>query len=641
MDALRVKLDNDDDEHSIQEYLDDEQMKTLHTLKLYLDQRYAVGDDTIDDWKYDLIKETIQKRDPNYVPPIGVKIKEAENRIDLPYYLGSMNKYKPEDVKDIARWLVDNRAAQYMVSSKLDGVSCLAVFENGRVKLYTRGDGYEGGDITHLAPYIKSVPKNLKTDIAVRGELLIRDAVFHDKHSRKYKNPRNMVAGLTGANTSRDGMLDLVFVAYEIVGDDMEMPKPSKQMKMLKTLGFTVVKHELIDEITLEVLIGLHIKYKTDDIFELDGIIIQADVPYVREMGSNGNPSYAFAFKMRMKDDVVETTILEVDWNISKHGKIIPRIFVEPVELAGATVGKASAFNAKYVVDNQLGPGAVIMITRSGQVIPFIVSVVEPADEPQMTEYDYKWDETRVNIIATNPAQIGSTVCVKIIAGFFEKMGIKHVSKQTVRKMHEQGLDSLLKIIAASEQDFIDIGLGPGISKRSYTNIHNGLQNISLPVVIGASGVLGEGMGRKRVELLFENFPTILEDYRRMSEEELIEKIAGFSGFGDVTARGIVPRINWADKLVNDLSKYATFKSTEKVSSELEGQKYVMSGFRDKDLAEAIVSRGGKVTTSVSKNTTGLIIKNDAARNTSKPQKAAELGVAIYTKDEFIEQFIH
>jgi DNA ligase (NAD+) len=614
-------------------YLSEEKLTILHKIKLHLDDiYYNTGESSVEDYKYDLLKETLTIRDPDYVPPVGAKLRQGENRTQLPYWLGSADKITPQQPEVLNRWVRDNKSKNYVVSSKLDGVSCLLVRENNKINLYTRGDGEIGADISYLTNYF-NIPK-LSEDIAVRGELIMKKGDFNDKHSESYKNPRNMVSGLISGKTARKGLEDIHFVVYEIVGDSM--PKPSEQLKKLNKLGFEVVNFEIISDLTIDTLSEIYPRFREESEYELDGIIVQSDSPYDRNI--SGNPDYMFAFKMLLDDAIFETEVKEIEWNMSKWGQLKPVVIVDPVETGGITMTRATAHNAKYVVDNNLGRGAKIKITRSKEVIPYIVEVVKQAKKPDMPEIDYIWDKNEVNIFAK---EYDDTMCVKLISNFFAKLGIKHVSEATVKKMFENGLDDLIKIVSADKKRLLQIPeFKEKSAERIYTNIHNGLQDVKIPDVVGASGVLGFGIGSKKMNTLLRGIPDILTMYKEKTEEQLIAEIIKVEGFSDLTAKKIVHNLRYADLLIKKLSKYAKFKKEKKVSQKLQGQKIVMTGFRDKKLEEDIISRGGNVTGSVSKNTTILIVAKKGGKLSGKLEKAESLGIPIYEKDEFIRQYI-
>ena len=129
-----IKLISNYSDSELEKYLKIEDINLLHKIKLYLDDKYYnTGDSTgLNDFQYDLLKETLQKRDPLYIPPIGAKIRTSDNRVELPFWLGSMNKLKPEDVSDFNKWLSKNESKEYIIEDKLDGISCLLISNKGK-----------------------------------------------------------------------------------------------------------------------------------------------------------------------------------------------------------------------------------------------------------------------------------------------------------------------------------------------------------------------------------------------------------------------------------------------------------------------------------------------------------------------------
>jgi len=618
---------------NLQKYLDTEKISRLYHVKIHLDDLYYnVGESPISDRRYDMLVDTLKKRDPKYSPKIGAKLRKDDNRVILPYWLGSADKITPNEPDAFYRWKKDNPASKYVVSDKLDGVSCLIVHTSNTTKLYTRGDGEVGADITYLLPYFKTIPK-LQHDIAVRGELIIKKRIFQQKYRSEYRNARNMVAGLIGAKTARKGLKDVDFVSYEIVGD--HMPKMSSQLKQLVKLGFLVVNYKIIKKLTIPILEKIYREAKETSSYEIDGMIVQSNVPYDRN--TSGNPEYMFAFKMLFEDAINETVVQRVEWNVSKWGQLKPVVIVEPIDLADVTINRATAHNAKYVKDNGLGPGAIVKIVRSKDVIPYIVDVVKSV-KPQMPNIDYDWDKNHVNIVVKS---FENTICIKLIAEFFAKLGIKHVSEQTIRKMYNHGLTNLFKILGASKRRLMAIPeFGQKSVDRIYTNIHQGLKNVKKTTVLGASGVLGFGIGQKRMEALFLDYPKLLSDYKTMTRNKLINTIISVEGFSYITAEKIADSLKFADILIKKLSKYTTWKESKRVSDNLKGKTFVMTGFRNKTIEEAIAERGGKVTGSVSSKTTALIVKSKQGKLTGKLKKANDLGKPIYTIEEFKNKFL-
>ena len=416
------------------------------------------------------------------------------------------------------------------------------------------------------------------------------------------------------------------------------MPEPSKQLEYLDKLGFKTVRKQIFNfsDITIDNLMGTLVQFKASSPFEIDGIIIQSDSSYIRN--TSGNPDYAFAFKMRLEGNLVESEVVNVEWNISKWGQLKPRIKIIPVQLGGVKITWVTGFNGKFIMDNNIGSGSVIQITRSGDVIPYIVKIVKKASSPDMPDIPYKWNETNVDIYTE---EFGDKMCIKLIANFFTKLGIKQIAEKSVEKIYESGYNTLFKIISATKKDLSNIpGFGSRKAEITFDNLHNGLKNLSLPVVLGASGIFGFGLGQKKINTLLIEFPNILDVYNSMSKTELFNRVLDVEGFSDKSAQKIVDNIDWANKFINGMKYFATFKETNLINNNMVGMKIVFTGFRDKKLEEEVTARGGKITTSVSKNTSILVTKSKVDKPTGKIKKALELGVEVISKEEFITKYI-
>lgn len=630
----------------LKQYFEDLDLKTLHQLKLDIDDQYEYGDVLLDDEQYDLLVDVIKERDPKYVPPIGFKIHDDDNRVIVPYHMGSMDKIRPhvqEEVKEFKQWLKNHETTEYLIEDKLDGVSCLIVVKNGKYTLYKRPgrDGY-GADITPLLKYFKTIPTGLK-NMMVRGELVVKKDVFEKKYKKNmdgsggdYRTQRGMVAGITGAKTVRKGIKDIQFVAYERVYEDGVVGlKPTDQLEELKDLGFITVKRELVDEISINILSELLVRFREESPYEIDGIIVQPNEPYERNL--SGNPTYAFAFKMRRGDAIVDATVIRVKWTV-KRSRIKPRVEIKPVMIDGYKNSSATAFNAKFVENNNIGPGAIIRITRSGDVIPHIISVVKPAAEAQMPDIEYYWGKTGVDIYAIGAQR---EKCISTLHYFFETLVIKGLGEKSVEKIYDSGLDNVFKILMATKKDFEHVeGFGKGLASNTYNNIHNTLKKgVTIAAIIASSSIF-QNFKVKRCDELLSLWPGIFEDYKSMTKFEILQKMLSLPSFGPVLSQVVADNIAWVDVFIQAMKLFATIKTIKLISDNLSGMKIVFTGIRDKDLEEEIHKRGGKVTTNISSKTSALIVKNKADKPSGKQQKAQKLGIPQYEKQEFIDIFI-
>jgi DNA ligase (NAD+) len=611
---------------------------TLIKMKEYLDDKYYNTGEKCEftDEQYDLLKDIITGFDKKEKNKVGIKVREDNNRVKLPYWLGSLDKIKPEDKNKLENWIKKNKCDKYLVENKLDGISCLLTCNKDKINLYTRGDGIIGADITHILKYIKNIPDIKDKDkIAVRGELIMNQKVFEEKYAKDNANPRNMVSGLVNAKILKEEIRDVDFVAYELITDKEYQDSCDNQIKILSDYGFKVVKNNIIsfEELNMAVLGEILLDNRRTSKYEIDGIIIQAIKEYKRN--TKDNPKYAFAFKMTMENNIIEAQVVEIEWNISKHKLLKPRVKIVPVNLNGVTITYASGFNAKFIVENSLGKNSIVKLTRSGDVIPFIVEVIKSSKSPSMPEFKYKWNENKVDIIIEDDEENISEI--KMISSFFSSMGIKNVSDATVEKIYKQGYNTLVKIFKANKEDFEKIeGFQKRLAEKIYNNIHDGLKNTSKDILLGSSGIFGEGIGKRKLKVLFDNFPDILET--RLNKKDLIKKITDIPTYSDKTAEKIVLNLDKAISFLNEVKPFVTFSSRE----EKEGLKdltILFSGFRDVELENKIVENGGKILTSVSKNLKILIVK-DKSSTTSKVEKARSLGVEILKHDEFIDKYM-
>ena len=614
---------------------------TLIKMKEYLDDKYYNTGEKCEftDEQYDVLKDIISGFDKKEKNKVGIKVREDNNRVKLPYWLGSLDKIKPEDKNKLENWIKKNKSDKYLVENKLDGISCLLTCNKDKINLYTRGDGIIGADITHILKYIKNIPDIKDKDkIAVRGELIISQKVFQEKYAKDNANPRNMVSGLVNAKNLKEEIRDVDFVAYELIIDKEYQVSSDIQIKILSDYGFKVVKNNIIsfEELNMGVLGEILLENRRTSKYEIDGIIIQAIKEYKRN--TKDNPKYAFAFKMTMENNIIEAQVDEIEWNISKHKLLKPRVKIIPVNLNGVTITYASGFNAKFIVENSLGKNSIVKLTRSGDVIPFIVEVIKSSKSPSMPEFKYKWNENKVDIIIEDDEENISEI--KMISSFFSSMGIKNVSDATVEKIYKQGYNTLVKIFEANKEDFEKIeGFQKKLAEKIYNNIHDGLKNTSKDILLGSSGIFGEGIGKRKLKVLFDNFPDILET--RLNKKDLIKKISDIPSYSDKTAEKIVLNLDKAINFLNEVKPFVTFNSiTEKTEKgDLKDLTILFSGFRDMELEKKILDNGGKVLTSVSKNLKILIVK-DKSSTTSKVEKARTLGVEILEYDEFIDKYM-
>ena len=584
------------------------------------------------DNQYDIVKEFIEQKYPNNIAIGEIGAEVERNKVTLPYEMASMDKIKP-DTNALKTWISKFRGP-YVLSCKLDGVSGLYVIKDKVPKLYTRGNGKVGQDVSHLIPFLR-LPKT--NNIAIRGEFIIPKAVFEEKYKDTFANPRNMVAGIVNHKHITDTVNDLHFVAYEVIVPEL---KPSAQMEFLGTLNVERVLYQSTNTLTNEMLSNLLVEWRKSYMYEIDGIIVTNDSIYTRK---SGNPEHAFAFKMILSDQVAEAKVVDVLWAPSKDGYLKPRVQIEPINLGGVTITYTTGFNAAFIKDNNIGIGTTIELIRSGDVIPYIKSVTVPSDEPKMPNVPYKWNDTHVDIMLENASE-DPTVKEKNITGFFRGIGVEGLSSGNIARLIKAGFSTVPEIIGMTEEDFLTVeGFKGKLANKIYTGIHEKLNEASIISLMSASNIFGRGFSEKKTSLVLNELPDILisDD----TEEEKIKEVAAIKGMAIKTAEAFVYKIDDFKDFLQEcgLSDKLYSKPEKKAVNEthpLFGKSIVLTGTRDKEIIDFLKDVGANQGSSVSKNTYLVIAKNKD-EDTGKAEEARKLNIPIMTVEEFIQQFIN
>lgn len=591
------------------------------------DAYYCDSKPIMSDNEYDILRETTLSRFPNNNAALEGHTKCAidKMKVDLPYEMWSMDKIKP-DTKALANWKQEY-SGPYVISCKLDGVSGLYSTEGEEPKLYTRGNGKVGQDVSHLIPFMK-LPQT--KGVVIRGEFIIDKTIFKEKYQSSFANPRNFVAGAVNQKKlERDKFNDIDFVVYEVIKPVLS---PSKQMSYLGE-SVIMVENETHNEITNDILSNRLVKWRGDYLYEIDGVICIDDKIYPRE---SGNPDHAFAFKMVLSDQKAEAKVLDVLWAPSKDGYLKPRVQIEPITIGGVSISYATGFNGRFIQDNSIGIGAVISLIRSGDVIPHITEVIQPATTPKMPTQPYIWNETNVDIMLKNKED-NEIVKIKTITGFFRVLGVDGLSDGNVKRIVGAGFDTIPKIIRMSKEDFLTIdGFKDKLSTKISGGIAEKLKTVTLPELMQATNIFGRGFGTRRFQLILGEEPTILTT--KVSNEEKIEKLKLINGMAEKSARKFVGFIPVFHNWIHEAGLKEKLVISEKVeiidtSHPLYGKKYVITGFRDSELSDRLKKYGAKETSAVTKNTDFVIVKDKSAQS-AKIEKAKKLGVTIVTPDE-------
>lgn len=612
----------------------------------------------LSDMEYDILKEYIERRFPQHpaLAAVGAAVpSNAKNKATLPYEMASMNKIKP-DTEALANWMRKYKGP-YVVSCKLDGVSGLYIHEAASKKhrLFTRGDGRVGQDISSILPFL-NLPK-LPVGTAVRGEFLLSKQIFQERHSQSFANARNRVSGILLAKKADPHVLaDIDFVAYEVISPAL---KPSEQMKFLSTHCLNTVYHEVLTALSNEVLSDRLLEKRSTYIYEMDGLVIAEDKIHPR---NTGNPEHAFAFKMVIQDQQAEAKVVDVIWTPSKNGYLKPRVRIEPIRLRGVTIEYATGFNGKFIQENRIGVGAVISMIRSGDVIPFIQSVVVPAERARMPDVPFVWTESGVDILLKD-VENDQTVREKVATAFFVHFKVDGLSAGNISRLFEAGYDSVPRILRMSKQNFLGVD---GFQEKMASKIHDGIrEKMSKATLLDwmvASNRLGRGLGEKKLQLIVKGFPDIALD-ERTSELTKVTQLMSLPGIGKENATEFVKnlpafRAFWVECGSPPFFEGKTPKVKRAVGSEGEGvdvgvgvgvegdeshplyhKKIVMTKVRDKAILEKMAKVGATLEEHVRQDTFALIVKSKEDVS-NKTKEANRMGIPIMTPDEFKQIYL-
>lgn len=611
------------------QYLDSLKIDVLKTVLLEADKVYYKEDEGtainsilyLSDESYDVIKDFVDSKDPDFVKNnIGHdNMKNISTKVKLPVHMGSMDKKK----------IINKSLKNVVVTDKLDGVSCLIHQKPNKIpKLYTRGNGEYGRDISYLMKHFNHIDYEDKNEFMLRGELLLKKDIF-EKYRCDESNPRNTVAGFVNSKLPDNRFKNHIdFVVYEVINPNGL--KPDEQFKLLKNTKYKVVHNEFVEELDQTTVSNILNKRKKDSEYEIDGIIVAENVKY--ENVKSGNPKHAFAYKENNYQ--VLTEVKKVEWNVSKDGYLKPLVYFEPKMINNVKIEKATGHNAKFIVSNKIGKGSIIVIERSGDVIPKIVSVDTPA-EPDMPERKYVWNDTNTDIMVgqNEDTDDANDVKRKQFEFLLTTLKFDHLGKGVIAKLYKSKIDSLVKLYSLSKDDILKI---EGFKEKSADNLYKSIQKrrkeLTMLDYMVASNIFGRGLGEKNLFKIIEKYP--------INSSFTVDDIVAIDGIGTIYAKKYTDALPKFKQflVINKLDDFSKKQETVVENNDMKDLHVVFTGFRDKQLEECVNKKGGKIATSISNKITHLVCKGINEEN-SKQKKAKGMGIKILTRTEFENKY--
>ncbi|WIF94063.1 NAD-dependent DNA ligase LigA [Caminicella sporogenes] len=657
-----------------------ERIRELKEKINYHDYRYYVLDNPeITDYEYDmLMKELIELEEkfPEFIAQdsptqrVGgkplVKFEQVAHIVPL---LSLSNSYDENDLLDFDRRIrkeIGNKV-EYVVEFKIDGLSVALKYENGKfVRGATRGDGLIGEDVTNNLRTVKSIPLALleNIDIEVRGEVYISKKKFADLNKRQeesgqpvFANPRNAAAGslrqLDPKVTASRPLDIFIFSILKIEGKDLN--KHSEGLEYLKKLGFKTSKYELCKNINEVIQLCKKWHEKRHELpFEIDGLVIKVnDLNKHEILGTTAkSPRWAIAYKFPAEEK--ETVVKDIIVQVGRTGVITPTAVLEPVRIAGTVVSRATLHNQDFINEKDIRIGDKVIIHKAGDIIPEVVRVLK--DKRTGNEVKFELPK-ECPACGEKTVRLEGEVAVRCInmacPAQLRRKIIHFVSRDA---MNIDGLGEAI-ITILLEKEFIK---DPGdlyylndkkdelvklerMGEKSVSNLLNAIENSKnndLSRLINALGI--RLVGSKAAKVLAEEFKSIdslinasIEKLTAIDEigPKMAESIVEF--FRDEKNLEIIEKMKRAG--VNMESKKKATEDGE-IELKLKDKTFVLTGtlnnYTRNEAKEIIERLGGKVTGSVSKKTSYVLVGENPG---SKLDKANKLGVRVITEEEFEE----
>lgn len=637
------------------------------SIKYYVDDNPSITDQEYDDYYNELLKLEEKypdlKRSDSPTLRVGGKVVDKFEKVTHESPMLSFDDIFNED--EIV--LFDERIkktcpnATYTLEPKMDGLSGSLLYEKGVLKrAATRGDGLIGENITHNVETIKSVPLRLnkELDIEVRGEIYMSKASFEKCNKEKEKrgeslfaNPRNAAAGSVRQLDSKiAAKRNLDFMAYFIPNPDKYGIKTQgESLEFLKELGFKTnyklngLAKDVNDIINYIDDLG---SKRSNLPFEIDGVVLKVNsLEDEAKLGFTERvPRWGIAYKFPAEE--VLTTLKEIKFTVGRTGKITPNALFSPVHVAGSVISKATLHNEDYCLDKDVRVGDVISIRKAGDVIPEVVEVKK--ERRTGKEVPFKMIENCPMCASKLVKEDANYFCKNDLCPARKMEGLIHFASRNTMNIDGLGeriiedfynmgfIKSISDIYLLSnhKEDLIEL---EGFGEKSVNNLLESIENSknnSLEKVLFALGI--RHVGKKTAKILAKRYKNI-DNIINVN----IDELTNVNDIGEIIAKSV--RTYFDDplnlKLIEDLKKLGlNFEYKDDSSDDtLSGMTFVLTGtlekYKREELTKILEDKGAKVTSSVTKKTTGVIVGDKPG---SKYDKALKLGVKIYKEEDVL-----
>lgn len=655
-----------------------ERMEELIEIINEADYNYHTLDNpTITDQEYDrYLRELfeIEEAHPDWIREdsptqhAGGKIIEGFNKVTHKIPMMSLSDVfsESEVIAFDERIRKEGITPEYMCELKIDGLSVSLLYEGGKlVRAATRGDGTVGEDITHNAKTIKVIPLKLKekVDIEVRGEIFMNKETLVKLNEERKKHNQPLLQNCRNAAAGSIRQLDSKVAAERKLDNFIyHLPDPldyglhthAEAIEYMRKLGFKINPNNRLVKNINEVLEFIEEKAKQRPTlpYDIDGIVIKVNsIEQQQKLGYTAKyPKWATAYKFPAEE--VLTKLTDIIFTVGRTGQITPNAVLEPVIVAGSTISRATLHNEDYVKEKDLKIGDVVSIRKAGDVIPEVVEVKKERRTGKEKEFEMITTcpmcntnlvkkEGQVDYYCPNKKCPARSIESLIHFASRDAMNIDGLGDRIMEDFYNFHFIATLADIYSLKNHEQDLTRLEGYGDKSVTNLLNAIEESkrnSLERLLFGLGI--PHVGAKTAKILAKKYKD-LDNLMNATVEELTT----IPDIGEIIAKSVVEYFNdnHHRSVVEELkeiglnTKYLGQEVEE--NSEFNGKTFVLTGslqlFTREEAEEKIEQLGGKASSSVSKKTSAVIV---GANPGSKYEKAKELGIPIWTEEEFKEK---
>ena len=641
---------------------------------------YVLDEPTISDFEFDAKLMELQELEaahPEFYDPhsptlrVGGEITKNFPTVQHQFRMYSLdNSY---DFNDLQDWhtriskILETEDIEFVAELKYDGASISILFENGKLsQAVTRGDGFQGDEITANVKTIKDIPLQLQGNFPerffMRGEIYLTHNNFNKINEERlaegydaFMNPRNTASGSLKLQDSGEvRKRNLSAVLYQFVSENSPAETHFELLQQAKTWGFKISENAQLCKNLQEVqdFINFWDEKRKNLNFDIDGIVIKVNSLKQQQLLGYTAKSPRFAMAYKFKAEKVETELLSIDYQVGRTGAVTPVANLAPVLLAGTIVKRASLHNEDIIKKLDLHVGDFVYVEKGGEIIPKIVGVNLEKRNVFATEVQYATHcpecgselirlEDQAAHFCPNETHCPPQVVGKMIHYVSRKaLNIENLGSETIEQLYREGLlTNIADFYTLRKEQLLPL---ERMAEKSAQNIIDGIEKskqIPYEKVLYGIGIkhVGETVAKK----LAKNFPSI-DDLKNATEEELCQ----VEDIGSKIAESIVSYLqnpeNW--EMIERLRSYGVQlekgeNTTEVLSTVLEGKTFLFTGklslFTREQAEEMVEKHGGKNISAVSKNLNYLVVGEKAG---SKLKKAQDIGtITILDEQQFLD----